>query len=167
MLILNDILFTSNVTTSPKFRGTSREFRDTLVCRGTPFENHCIIICVQEGPVLLQSNRCGGWSSEAITVCPELPQGSPLSSVLFSVHKGDNLLLVNNLMGKNGHCHLPMTFLCFDMEKNRNEITHTTESEELDCNTSWCNVSKALVNTTKATFAWFSMNNNNAEIFQL
>lgn len=99
--------------------------------------------------------RCDSWPSEVITVCPILPQVSHQSYLVYTIWQ----LLLNNWMKRDGHRHLLMTFWCIDRKKTKNKITYSMQSE-LDCITSWCTVSKALVNPTRAPVIWLYLNNH-------
>jgi ribonuclease HI len=101
--------------------------------------------------------RCGGWSSEPVTIYPGLPQGSPLSPVLFNIYTA--AITDQQLDGKGRTLSFADDILIYRHGKDRNEITGSMQ-RELDRITSWCATSGAVVNPTKASVTWFSLNNH-------
>ena len=100
--------------------------------------------------------KCGSWALQPYTINPGLPQGSPLSPVLFNVYT----------LSITGECEIQGgrtlsyadDILVYSQGRDREMIAREVQSE-LERIEGWCVESGALVNPTKASVTWFSLNN--------
>jgi ribonuclease HI len=99
--------------------------------------------------------RCSSWSSTPISVCPGLPQGSPLSPVLFNVYTA--AVTQQQLDGRGRTLSFVDDILVYRQGRDRLQVAKAVQ-EELDRLSAWCEDSGARVNHEKATATWFSLN---------
>uniref|UniRef100_A0A0B6ZNM6 Reverse transcriptase domain-containing protein n=1 Tax=Arion vulgaris TaxID=1028688 RepID=A0A0B6ZNM6_9EUPU len=96
--------------------------------------------------------RCGSWASQHVLM--SLPQGSPLSPVLFNVYTVGVTSAQRVGLGRS------MTYaddiLVYRMDKNRDEIASALQCE-LNKIGDWCNEFEANVNPANASLTWFSL----------
>ena len=102
--------------------------------------------------------RCGSWTSEIRTIVPGLPQGSPLSPVLFNVYT----LRIAQLQ-TSSNCRV-LTYaddilLLYNRGRNRTDIADSVQSGLYQLSI-WCRTYNAVINPSKAKVVWYSLNNN-------
>uniref|UniRef100_A0A0B7BRJ4 Reverse transcriptase domain-containing protein n=2 Tax=Arion vulgaris TaxID=1028688 RepID=A0A0B7BRJ4_9EUPU len=96
------------------------------------------------------SMRCGSWASQPQQVLMSLPQGSPLSPVLFNVYTVG--VTSTQRVGVGRTMSYADDILVYRMGKDRNEIASALQCE-LNRIGDWCNEFKANVNPAKASLA--------------
>jgi len=100
--------------------------------------------------------KCGSWASEPTIIRPGLPQGSPLSPVLFNIYTVR--ITREQIVGSGKTLSYADDVLVYRQGKDRERIAHDLQTE-LDRIGSWCVEAGAMVNPTKVAVTWFSLNN--------
>ncbi|RUS80085.1 hypothetical protein EGW08_012163 [Elysia chlorotica] len=100
--------------------------------------------------------RTGKWTSEPIEINPGLPQGSPLSSVLFNIYTA-GVAETDRQSGKT----LKFADDIMVYEKGTDRIQTAQQLQtRLDEIAIWCEENNAIINPDKAQVLWCSLNNN-------
>jgi hypothetical protein len=99
--------------------------------------------------------RCCSWSSEPMIICPGLPQGSPLSPVLFNMYTV--AITDQQWDGRGRTLSFADDILVYRQDSQRQEIAKSIQSE-LNRLSSSCVDPNTIVNPTNASVTWFSLN---------
>jgi ribonuclease HI len=105
--------------------------------------------------------RCGSWASKPVKINPGLPQGSPLSPVLFNIYTWRVTGLQISGMGRT--LSYADDILVYRQGSDKHTMVNDVQIE-LDRIGDWCRVSGAAVNPSKVTVTWFSLNNHIGQI---
>ena len=101
--------------------------------------------------------RCGTWVSSPHEITPGLPQGSPISSVMFNVYTAQIARIQGQGPGRT------LTFaddiLTYQHGSDRETMARNLQGclEEM---TAWCDENNAVINPAKAKVLWCGMDNN-------
>ena len=100
--------------------------------------------------------KYGTWTSDPQEIAPGLPQGSPLSPVLFNIYTAE---LARDNCSQSGRT---LTFAddvtAYEHGKDRMEIARKLE-DRLGIIEEWCEDNSAVTNSAKAQVIWCSLNN--------
>ena len=100
--------------------------------------------------------KYGTWTSDPQEIAPGLPQGSPLSPVLFNIYTAE---LARDNCSQSGRT---LTFAddvtAYEHGKDRMEIARKLE-DRLGIIEEWCEDNSAVTNSAKAQVLWCSLNN--------
>ena len=127
--------------------------RQLAVLNISPILIHWISVALFQRKVVF---KCGGWTSSPTTIHPGLPQGSPLSPVLFNAYTVR--ITAEQITGRGRTLSYADDILVYRQGKDRERVADDLQTE-LDRFSQWCSEAGALVNPTKAAVTWFSLNN--------
>ena len=99
--------------------------------------------------------RLGTWTSDPVTITPGLPQGSPLSPVLYNIYTA-RVAAISVPKGRT------LTFaddvLVYVSGKDKDVMTDTMHTVLADVE-HWCEESNSIINPAKAAVLWCSLDN--------
>jgi hypothetical protein len=100
--------------------------------------------------------KCGSCTSAPTITHPGLPQGSPLSPILFNAYTVR--VTANQIEGRGRKLFYDDDILVYRQGRDREKIAGEFQTD-LDRLNESCIEAGALVNPTKAAVTWFSLNN--------